>query len=154
MAYVVHIVLNWVLRSTLNDNSGLLSGNLCLFLFFCNFNLGGYAIVYSQTYFLLTFVLTCVKVEVTLYTTCCEILNIFARHVESANEAAVSSYRQDFSNHSNELIDVVSSHVDDQKYFCSKQSSGIEESCDRRSKEMSEVTNTYTEAVTKLIEVS
>jgi hypothetical protein len=51
-------------------------------------------------------------------------------------------------------VGLVSSHVDQQKNFCSKQSSIIAESMDRRSKEMASVTNIYTEAVMKLIEVS
>jgi hypothetical protein len=51
-------------------------------------------------------------------------------------------------------VGLVSSHVDQQKNFCSKQTSIIAESMDRRSKEMASVTNIYTEAVMKLIEVS
>ena len=47
----------------------------------------------------------------------------------------------------------MSTHVYEQKDFCAKQSSVIAESKDRRSKEMASVTSTYTEAVTKLIEV-
>ena len=77
-----------------------------------------------------------------------------SRFVEASNEGSSAGYRHDYAGQSGKLVGLVSSHVDQQKNFCSKQNTVIAESMDRRSKEMSAVTNTYTEAVTKLIEVS
>jgi hypothetical protein len=48
----------------------------------------------------------------------------------------------------------VGSHADQQKNFCSKLNSRLAENLERRSDEKAQMMNTYTEAVTKLIEVS
>jgi hypothetical protein len=52
------------------------------------------------------------------------------------------------------LSGLVGSHVDQQKNFCSKLNVNLADNLDRRSEEKGLVTNTYTEAVTKLIEVT
>ena len=44
--------------------------------------------------------------------------------------------------------------MDQQKNFCSKLNVNLAENLERRSEEKGLVTNTYTEAVSKLIEVS
>ena len=51
------------------------------------------------------------------------------------------------------LSGLVGSHVDQQQNFCSKLNVNLADNLERRSEEKGLVTNTYTEAVTKLIEV-
>ncbi len=77
----------------------------------------------------------------------------FFRFVESTNEVTANSYRQDFTSQASKLSGLVGSHVDQQKNFCSKLNINLAENLERRSDEKGLITNTYTEAVTKLIEV-
>jgi len=63
------------------------------------------------------------------------------------------SFIQGMSSSPSKLVSLVGMYVDQQSNFCSKLSSNLGTNLDRRLKEKGVFTNTYTEAVTKLIEV-
>ena len=72
--------------------------------------------------------------------------------MEESNEQTLGTYRQHESVRHTKLEHLISSHVQTQSDFCSKSRSSIDKHAERRADERSQLTDTYSETVTKLIQ--
>ncbi len=74
--------------------------------------------------------------------------------MEKANEATLGDYRSASGQRHTKLEGLLSNHVEIQNDYCSQERTRIDAATDRRAEERSQLTSSYAETVSKLINVS